>query len=530
MLYGLVVSTIPSMSLFKSASLVSAMTMLSRITGYARDLVMVALFGSNAMTDAFYVAFRLPNLLRRVFAEGTFMQVFVPVFAATKEEQGVDATRVLLGTVTTVLFWVLLLVSVLGVVGAPVLVWLLASGFAGGGEAAAVNMTRIMFPYIGLISFVALSSGVLNTWGRFGVPAATPVLLNICMISATLLGVPYLREWGVEPIYALAIGVMIGGVAQLAVQIPALKQLDMLPHLAWRPSAIKQAFVSPDTKRIVKLMLPGLLGVSVAQISLLINTQIASYLEAGSVSWLSYSDRLMEFPTAMLGVALGVVLMPQLAAAKAAGEDDKYAEMIDWGLRVVLLLALPCMVALLVFAKPLAACLFFYGAFTERDVQQVALSATGYGVGLLGIVAVKVLASAYYAKQDMKAPVRIAIFVLIMVQLCNVMLVPLYQHAGLALSIGLGGLVNASLLLRGLIKDGTFTPTRAVWLPYIFKLLLVSVVLAVGLYWANTALPWLEWSVWQRLPVLLVVIAACAVVYFGLLHLLGVKLRAIMRH
>lgn len=518
------------MSLFKSASLVSAMTMVSRITGFARDLVMVALFGSNAMTDAFYVAFRLPNLLRRIFAEGTFMQVFVPVFAATKEEHGVDATKALLGTVATVLFWVLLVVSVLGVVGAPVLVWLLASGFSGGGEEAAINMTRMMFPYIGLISFVALSSGVLNTWGRFGVPAATPVLLNICMIAVALLGVPYFREWGIEPIYALAVGVMVGGVAQLVVQIPALKQLQMLPRLAWRPSEVKQAFVSPDTRRIMKLMLPGLLGVSVAQISLLINTQIASYLEAGSVSWLSYSDRLMEFPTAMLGVALGVVLMPQLAAAKAAGEDDKYSEMIDWGLRIVLMLALPCMVALLVFAKPLAASLFFYGAFTARDVQQVALSVTGYGVGLLGIVAIKVLASAYYAKQDMKAPVKIAVFVLIMVQLFNIVLVPRYQHAGLALSIGLGGLINASLLLRGLLRDGTFKPARAVWLPYIFKLLLVSTVLAAGLYWANQALPWLEWSAWQRLPALLGVMLACAVVYFGLLHLIGVKLREVMRH
>lgn len=517
------------MSLFKSASVVSAMTLISRVTGFARDLVMVALFGSNALTDAFYVAFRLPNLLRRIFAEGTFMQVFVPVFAARKEEAGVEATKALLGTVATVLFWVLMLVSIIGVVGAPLLVYLLASGFTGAGEVAAIDMTRFMFPYIALISFVALSSGVLNTWGQFAVPAATPVLLNICMIGTALIGVPYFKEWGIEPIYALALGVMLGGIAQLAVQVPALHKIKMLPTIGLRPSSVKQAFIHPDTKRILKLMLPGLLGVSVAQISLLINTQIASYLESGSVSWLSYSDRLMEFPTAMLGVALGVVLMPQLAAAKASGDTKKYSQMIDWGLRIVLLLGLPCMVALLCFAKPLAASLFFYGAFTARDVQQVALSVTGYGVGLIGIVAVKVLASAYYARQDMKAPVKIAILVLITVQLLNVFFVPRFQHAGLALSIGLGGLMNAILLLRGLLRDKIFVPERGVWLPFVGKLLVMNAVVAAGLYAINQHFPWLSWPAWMRLGALLAVIVGCAVVYFGGLQLLGVRVREILK-
>jgi putative peptidoglycan lipid II flippase len=314
-----------------------------------RELLMASMFGASALTDAFNVAFRIPNLFRRLFAEGAFSQAFVPVLAASRAQHGDQATREVIDSVATALAWSVLALSVLGVLVSPWLVWAMASGLQQDtrGYGAAVNMTRWMFPYIAFMSMVALSAGILNTWKRFAVPAATPVLLNVSVIGATWWLAPWFDRQGIEAIYALPVGVMAGGVLQLALQIPALARLGLLPRLGVRPSSVKKAWTNPATLNILRLMGPALLGVGVAQISLLINTQIASHLATGSVSWLTYADRLMEFPTAILGVALGVVLMPQLAAAKANGDDDRYAAMLDWGLRLVLLLALPCAAALL---------------------------------------------------------------------------------------------------------------------------------------------------------------------------------------
>ena len=360
------------MSLFRSASTVSSLTLVSRITGLVRELLIASTFGASAMTDAFNVAFRIPNLFRRLFAEGAFSQAFVPVLAANKTQFGELETKLLIDRVATILTWALLLTCVIGVAAAPALVYAMASGLKQDprGFEAAVFMTRWMFPYIAFMSLVALSSGVLNTWRRFAVPAATPVLLNIAMIAAAWFGAPWFKAHGIEPVYALAVGVMVGGALQLAVQIPALLKLGLLPKISLNWAVAQESWAQPATKNIVKLMLPALLGVSVAQISLLINTQIASHLTPGSVSWLSYADRLMEFPTAMLGVAIGVVLMPQLAAAKAADDAKKYSDMLDWGLRVVVLLAVPSAAALLTFSTPLVATLYHYGAFTDRDVAQ----------------------------------------------------------------------------------------------------------------------------------------------------------------
>ncbi|NDB01967.1 MAG: murein biosynthesis integral membrane protein MurJ, partial [Betaproteobacteria bacterium] len=323
---------------------------------------------------------------------------------------------------------------------------------------AAVIMTRWMFPYIAFMSMVALAAGVLNTWKRFALPAATPVLLNLAMIAAMVWGSPWFAGQGLEPIYALALGVMLGGVLQLAAQAWGLRRLGLLPRIGLGWSALRQAWADSSTQRILKLMVPALLGVSVAQISLLINTQIASYLTPGSVSWLSYADRLMEFPTALLGVALGVVLTPQLAAARAEQDSRQYAALIDWGLRWVLLLAAPCAVALLTFAKPLVSVLYHYGAFTERDVLQTTSALMGYGVGLVGLVAIKVLAPGFYASQDIRTPVKIAVAVLVITQLLNIVLVPMLQHAGLALAIGLGACINALWLLFGLLRRGSYRP------------------------------------------------------------------------
>ena len=441
----------PNVSLFKSASIVSGLTLISRITGLMRELLIASTFGASALTDAFNVAFRIPNLFRRLFAEGAFSQAFVPVLAASRQQHGDEATHVLINQVATLLVWALVLTSMVGVVGAPALVWAIASGLqqSPDGFEAAVVMTRWMFPYIAFMSLVALAAGVLNTWKRFAVPAATPVLLNISMIAAAWWGGPWFARLGVAPIYALSAGVMLGGVAQLAVQLWALHRLGLLPRVGLGWTAVKEAYQGDGPKRILQLMAPALLGVSVAQISLLINTQIASHLSPGSVSWLSYADRLMEFPTALLGVALGVVLMPQLSAAKAANDTAKYSDMLDWGLRLVVVLALPCALALLVFSPALVAVLYNYGAFSAHDVQQTTLALMGYGVGLLGLVAIKVLAPGYYASQDIRTPVRIAVAVLVMTQLFNLALVPYLAHAGLALSIGLGGVGQCRLVVAG---------------------------------------------------------------------------------
>lgn len=519
------------MSLLKSASTVSLLTLASRVTGLARDLIMASMFGANALTDAFNVAFRIPNLFRRLFAEGAFSQAFVPVLATTKTQDGEVRTRELIANVATVLFWVLLLTCVLGVVGAPVLVWLLASGFESGhAHEAAVLMTRWMFPYIGFMSMVALCAGVLNTWKRFAVPAATPVLLNVCMIAAALLLAPWFSARGVEPIYAMAAGVMLGGVLQLAVQLPALKKLGLMPRIGMTPAAIRAAWSDGGVRRILTLMAPALLGVGVAQVSLMINTQIASYLTPGSVTWLFYADRLMEFPTALLGVALGVVLTPKLASAKAAGDSKSYSGMLDWGLRLVVLLAVPCGVGLLAFADPLVSTLFHRGALNNNDVNQIALALMGYGVGLLGLVAIKVLAPGYFASQDMKTPVKIAVAVLVLTQILNVVLVPWIAHAGLALSIGLAALVNACWLLIGLLRRGAYQPAPG-WLRFALQVLAAALLLAAFLMWGAQHWNWqaMRAQEWQRIALLAVMLLGAAVVYFGTLLLSGVKLRSLLR-
>ena len=520
------------MSLFKSASTVSALTLVSRITGLVRELLIAATFGASAMTDAFNVAFRIPNLFRRLFAEGAFSQAFVPVLAASKAQHGEEQTKWVIDRVATLLSWVLLLTCIVGVAAAPFLVYAMASGLQQNprGFEAAVFMTRWMFPYIAFMSLVALSSGVLNTWRRFAVPAATPVLLNLAMIAAAWLGAPWFKSVGIEPIYALAAGVMFGGVLQLAVQIPALLKLGLLPKISFRWSAVKQAWADPASQNIVKLMLPALLGVSVAQISLLINTQIASHLTPGSVSWLTYADRLMEFPTAMLGVAIGVVLMPQLAAAKAANDAEKYSNMLDWGLRIVLLLGMPSAVALLTFAQPLVATLYHYGAFTDRDVTQTTSALMGYGAGLIGLVAIKVLAPGFYASQDIKTPVRIAIVVLVITQLLNLAFVPYFQHAGLALAIGIGALINALWLLVGLIRRGSYTPAPGLRV-FALQVVAASALLAVFLLWSAGAVGWLglKTAYLQRIGLLASVIIGGTAIYFIALWATGLKLRQLIR-
>jgi len=515
-------------NLLKAASTVSLLTLLSRITGLVREQLIAANFGASASTDAFNVAFRIPNLFRRLFAEGAFSQAFVPLLAATRSANGDEATHGLIDAVATVLAWALLATCVIGVAAAPVLVWVMGSGLER--FDIAVDMTRWMFPYIGFMSLVALAAGVLNTWKHFAVPAVTPVLLNLSVIAAAWWGAPALQARGIEPIYALAGGVMLGGVLQLAAMLPALARVGCLPRIGLLPGAIARAWHHPGVAQVLKNMAPALLGVSVAQISLLINTQIASHVAVGAVSWLTYADRLMEFPTALLGVALGVVLLPQLSAAQARQDAADFSGMLDWGLRLVVLLTVPCALALLLFPQGLVSVLYHYGAFRAEDVAMTVLALRGYGVGLLGLVAVKVLAPAFYARQDIRTPVKIAVGVLVATQAMNLVLVPWLGHAGLALSIGLGALVNAALLLAGLLRRGVFVP-HAGWLGFAWRVALANAALGLALAWAAQDIDWigLQAHGLQRAAAVAAVLAGVALLYFTVLLLCGLRPRQFMR-
>lgn len=516
------------MNLLRAAATVSGLTLLSRITGLVRENLTATIFGVSAFTDAFFVAFRLPNLLRRMFAEGAFSQAFVPILAEAKTRSdtaaGDDALRAaadmrrFVDRIASALFWTLLLVSTAGVFAAPWLVSALASGLRAQPEAfaSAVTMTRWMFPYILFVSMVALAAGILNTWRRFAIPAFTPVLLNLCFIAAAL----GLSSYFDPPVHALAVGVVIGGIAQLAIQLPALARIGMLPRLG-SPFA---AFADPGTRRVLRQMGPAVLAVSVAQISLIINTHIASRLEPGSVSWISYGDRLMEFPAALLGVALGTVLLPSLSRAGSLGDDTEYRALLDWGLRLVVVLAVPCTIGLALMAEPLTALLFHYGRFDANDVAMTRAAVSCYAVGLVGLIAVKVLAPGFYARQDLRTPVKIAIFVLIVTQLLNLVTVPWLRHAGLALSISIGALANAALLLAGLWRRGAWRPLPG-WPRFLLATFAAAAAMAAALAWFVPGIDWITMQAQplQRIMLVLGTVGVAGVLYLAVLAAFGMR-------
>jgi putative peptidoglycan lipid II flippase len=506
------------MNLFKAAASVSAMTFLSRVTGLAREIIGFNLFGAGAAMDAFQVAWRIPNLLRRLFAEGAFSQAFVPVLSQVRTQEGDAATRTLIDRVASLMASVLAVVAILGVIGAPLLIFATASGFSakGGQFELAVTMVRITFPYIFFISLVSLAAGVLNSFGAFKIPAFTPVLLNLCVIASAIFIAPHVNP----PILALAIGTLLGGVAQLVLQIPALLKVGMLPRLSFSAWKFR---CDAGVVRILGLMAPAILGVSVAQISLVINTQIASFLPAGSVSWLTAADRLMEFPSALLGVALGTVLLPSLAKSHASADTAEFSRLLDWGLRVTLLFTLPAALALGILAAPLMATLFQYGQFTAHDVLMSRAALIAYAVGLTGIILVKILAPGYYARQNVKTPVKIAVLTLAITQLLNAVFVPLFAHAGLALSIGLGACINAGLLYIFLVRGGFFK-RGADWGVLLMKIGVALYVMGGALWWAmGSEQQWMTMTLWPKVIHLSALVLVGSVTYFGALWLMGVR-------
>lgn len=497
--------------------------MVSRVTGLLRDSLFARAFGASPYTDAFYIAFRLPNLLRRLFGEGAFSQAFVPILAEYKTKQGDAATKKLVDHVANTLVWATLVISVIGVLGAPYILMAIAGGLKGDAFDAGVVMTRLMFPYILCMSFVVLAGAVLNTWREFKIPAFTPVLWNLSSIFFSLFLVQYFDV----PIYSMAVAVMVGGVLQVAIQIPALQRHGMLPRLSFNPLA---GLDDPGVRRILKKMGPAVFAVSAAQISLLINTNIASRLGHGAVSVLQYADRLMEFPTGMLGVALGTVLLPSLSKANADGDTAEYSALLDWGLRLTFLLALPAAVGLAALSEPLIATLFNYGAFDAKSVVAATAPLMAYAAGLLGIILVKILAPAFYARQDIRTPVRIAIGVLVATQLMNAIFVPVLGVAGLALSIGLGACINAVFLYTGLRRRGIYAP-HAGWLGFFLKVVLAVAVMGAVAWFSQAQLDWtaLRAHPFLRLGALLLIIGASAAVYFAVLLGLGFRPRQFMR-
>ncbi|MGA0023054.1 MAG: murein biosynthesis integral membrane protein MurJ [Burkholderiales bacterium] len=502
------------MNLIKALATISSMTLISRVLGFVRDAVIARVFGAGLMTDAFFVAFKIPNLLRRLFAEGAFSQAFVPILAEYKNRRGEAATRTLVDHVAGLLTLALVIVTALGVVAAPLIITISAPGFTATPEkfALTVDLLRIVFPYILFIALTSLAGGVLNTWSRFAVPAFTPVLLNLSFIGFALVAAP----WFDPPVKALAWAVFAGGVLQLAFQLPFLVRIGMLPRL-------RLDFGDEGVRRVLKQMAPAVFGVSVGQISLLINNIFASFLVTGSVTWLYFADRLMEFPAGLLGVALGTVLLPSLSKHHATQSAQAYSELLDWGLRLTLLLAVPAAVALALLAVPLITTLFHYGAFTATDVINTRSAVIAYAAGLVGLIAVKVLAPGFYARQDIRTPVRIAVVTLVATQLMNLVFIWELRHAGLALAISLGACLNAGLLLRGLRRREIYQPQPG-WGGFALKLALAVYVMAVVLWMlTGSVTSWLTAGALERVWRLAVLVIAGGGTYFFTLWCLGFR-------
>jgi len=508
------------MNLLKSLAAVSSITMLSRVLGFVRDTLVARIFGAGLATDAFFVAFKLPNLLRRIFAEGAFSQAFVPILAEYKTQQGEEATRTFIAYVSGLLTLVLALVTLLGILAAPWIIWISAPGFTDTAEKFELTtvLLRLTFPYILLISLSSLAGAILNTWNRFSVPAFVPTLLNLSMIGFALFLTPYFDP----PVLALGWAVLVGGLLQLLYQLPHLKRIGMLvlPRLNLRDAGVW---------RVLRQMLPAILGVSVGQISLIINTIFASFLAAGSVSWMYYADRLMELPSGVLGVALGTILLPALSKTYASQDHQEYSRLLDWGLRLCFLLVLPCALALAILAEPLTVALFQYGKFTAHDALMTQQALIAYAVGLLGIILVKVLAPGFYAQQNIRTPVRIAVFTLVTTQLMNLAFIFPLRHAGLALAISLGACLNAGLLYWKLRQQRRFEP-QAGWGRFLVKLVVAVLAMVAVLLGLLALMPaWEQGGMAERFLRLGVLVLAGVVAYFGTLALLGFRLRDFSR-
>lgn len=505
--------------MIKAAATVGGMTMISRILGFVRDIIIARYFGATAGADAFFVAFKIPNFFQRLFAEGAFSQAFVPVLAEAKEKRGKEAVKQLVDALSYRLGGILLLLTAFGVFGSSLWMMVFAPGFIDDPEKfdLAADMLAITFPYLLLISLVAFSSAIMNTYNQFAVPAFTPVFLNLVLISFAIFVSPLMDV----PIMALAWGVLVAGVVQLLFHLPFLYKLGLLPHPTRK--------TDPGVGEVKRLMLPALFGVSVAQINLLVDTILASFLVTGSVSWLYYSDRLMEFPLGVFGVALATVVLPGLSK-KAANENwQGFQQDLDSALRLVFLIGVPAMLGLLVLAQPLVVSLFHYGAFTDHDAQMASLSLMAYSFGLLGFILVKILAPAFYARKDMKTPVKVAIVALVANMVFNLLLIGPFAHVGLAAATSISAFMNAGLLYWYLRQQQVFAPQTG-WLKLSSQIGFASLVMVGFIVWLNPlAAEWLSFDAWQRFAWLMALVFGAIAVYGAALLAVGLNPKRFIR-
>lgn len=508
-----------SKRLVKLTSTVAGMTMVSRVFGFARDMVTASLFGASAAFDAFSIAFRVPNFMRRMFAEGSFSQAFVPVLSDYQKQRPPEEVHRFINAMAGALGSALCVVTIIGIVGAPWLVRLFAPGFENGGGRfdLAVTLLRITFPYLLLVSLTAFSGAVLNTYSRFWVAAFTPILLNVCMISAALWLSPHLST----PIIGLAWGVFAAGVVQLAFQWPFLRRLGLLPRPTWD-------FKDPGVRRVLKLMVPALFGVSVGQINLLIDSVFASLLMVGSISWLYFSDRLMELPLGVFGVAISTVILPHLSRDHAARSHASFSMTLDWALRAVLLVGLPAAVALATISGPLLSTLFQHGRFKAEDVVMASKSLSAFALGIVPFMMVKVLAAGFYAKQDMRTPVRIGIIAMVTNMALNAALIWPLAHAGIALATSLSAVINSMCLLYFLLKRGLYRP-REGWKRFAFRLGLANGFVGALLVVAPANIhTWTSQSIGWRCSHLAILVFSAVLVYGAALWLAGMRPRHLL--
>ncbi|AUV87165.1 murein biosynthesis integral membrane protein MurJ [Vibrio sp. D173a] len=512
-----------SKRLLKSGMIVSAMTLISRVLGLVRDVVVANLMGAGASADVFFFANKIPNFLRRLFAEGAFSQAFVPVLTESHAQGDMDKTRELIARAAGTLGVIVSIVTILGVLGSGVVTALFGFGWfldwMHGGPAAekfelASVMLKITFPYLWFITFVALSGAILNTLGKFAVSSFTPVFLNVMIILAAWFISPQLSQ----PEIGLAIGVLLGGLVQFLFQIPFLIKAGVMvkPKWGWR---------DPGVVKIRTLMIPALFGVSVSQINLLFDTFIASFLQTGSISWLYYSDRLLEFPLGLFGIAIATVILPALSRKHVDAHSEGFAHTMDWGVRMVTLLGIPAMLGMMVLAKPMLMVLFMRGEFSPQDVHQASLSLLAYASGLLNFMLIKVLAPGYYSRQDTKTPVKYGIIAMVTNMVFNAIFAYFYGYVGLAIATALSAFVNMALLYRGLHIAGVYQITKRTVL-FIIRLVIAGAAMVAAILWQLEDMSvWLGWSFAHRSGVLGMLVGLGAVVYLAVVFLLGMRLK-----
>ncbi|MGR9107885.1 MAG: murein biosynthesis integral membrane protein MurJ [Gammaproteobacteria bacterium] len=504
-----------SSKLLQSTAIVGAMTLLSRILGFVRDTLVARLFGADSETDAFFVAFKTPDIFRRLFAEGAFSQAFVPILADYKETGSREALKNFIDRTAGTLAVILLAFTAVGVLAAPVLVWIFAPGFAWNGERydLTVEMLRITFPYVLFICCTAFAGSILNSFGKFAVPAVTPALLNVCVIASAIWLAPRLDQ----PILALGWAVFAAGVVQLVFQLPALHRLGLIPRL-------KPGFHDPAVRRVLAAIGPATFGVSVTQINLVLDTLIASFLMSGSVSWLYYSNRLVEFPLGLLGIALGTAILPALSGNVARNDTKSFSDSLDWGLRWLVLIGLPATLGLVILAEPVLATLFQSREFSARDVLMAGQSLKAYSSGLLAYMLVKLLVPAFSSRRDMKTPVRYGLYAMIANFLLNLGLVFPFGHAGLALATSSAAWINACLLLHTLLKDRIFEPRRG-WSLFLARILFANVTMGALLLFSFRFTDWSGSDAIARVVNLGFWIVAAAGVYGAALLLSGMRVK-----